>query len=109
MKQEEIKLKVKGRRICHIKPERHSEDLEEAAEKFVYDWAGLSPTERRIAERAYLAGAEWMAEQFRKELDKWEDHSIRGMEKGNVAYFQGRVALCVELLSYLSDYKEDKK
>lgn len=44
-----------------------SKGLEEAAEKFVYDWAGLSPTERRIAERAYLAGAEWQKSQMLKD------------------------------------------
>lgn len=44
-----------------------SEDLEEAAEKFVYDWAGLSPTERRIAERAYLAGARWQKSKMLKD------------------------------------------
>ena len=46
--------------------------LEEAAEKFVYDWAGLTPTERRIAERAYLAGAEWQKEQMMKEAVEGE-------------------------------------
>lgn len=37
MKQEEIKLKVKGGRICHIKPERHSEDLEEEISRTYHD------------------------------------------------------------------------
>lgn len=58
--------------------------LEEAAEKFVYDWAGLSPTERRIAERAYLAGADWQAERLLKASPMPEDTVIfqKGIEEG---------------------------
>lgn len=58
--------------------------LEEAAEKFVYDWAGLSPTERRIAERAYLAGAGWQAERLLKGSPMPEDTVIfqKGIEEG---------------------------
>ena len=36
-------------------------------------------------------------------IEKWQEHAIHGMKVGNVSYFQGRVALCVELLENLKE------
>ena len=72
-----------------------NKDLEEAAEKFVYDWAGLSPTERRIAKRAYLAGAEWQKEQMMK--DAWE-REVK-IDSGGYPY--------IDITAELYDYEHD--
>lgn len=72
-----------------------SKGLEEAAEKFVYDWAGLSPTERRIAKRAYLAGAEWQKQQMLK--DAWE-REVK-IDSGGYPY--------INITAELYDYEHD--
>ena len=36
-------------------------------------------------------------------LDKWLDHAVRGMEKGNTAYHQGKVALITDLQDWMME------
>lgn len=80
MKQEEIKLNVKGRRICHIKPERSCEDLEKYASRAGFDYVddieSKYPNHRwndHDVEFAYrdgiIAGAEWRREQPSEDLE----------------------------------------
>lgn len=40
---------------------------------------------------------------FRLELNKWLNHSIRGMKSGNPAYFQGKITLIHDLLGFIHD------
>lgn len=35
------------------------------------------------------------------ELDKWMNHSVRGMKSGNAAYFQGKITLIHDLQSFI--------
>ncbi len=45
---------------------------------------------------------------IRAEIIKWQNHAIRGMKVGNVAYHQGRVSLCTELLDFIEHYKYER-
>lgn len=79
-------------------------DVDEAAEKFVYDWAGLSPTERRIAERAYLAGAEWQKEQMMEEWLKDRDGCFwDGVEEGKKVMEEQMLKDAVDARVYYRD------
>jgi hypothetical protein len=40
-------------------------------------------------------------------LDKWLDHAVRGMEKGNTAYHQGKVALIKDLRDWIEEFKDE--
>lgn len=40
---------------------------------------------------------------LRFELNKWLNHSVRGMKSGNPAYFQGKITLIHDLLAFLYD------
>ena len=37
------------------------------------------------------------------ELAKWMEHSVRGMKKGNPAYFQGKITLITDLLAFIHE------
>jgi len=50
----------------------------------------------------YSAGQDKTLDGLNRFLDKWLDHAERGMKVGNVAYFQGQVALIVELWDWIS-------
>ena len=47
------------------------------------------------------AGKERTFKQFSDILDKWEEHAIRGMEKGAAAYHQGKIALICDLRDWI--------
>ena len=40
---------------------------------------------------------------LRLELNKWLNHSVRGMKSGNPAYFQGKITLIHDLLGLIYD------
>ena len=46
---------------------------------------------------------------IKKELDKWENHSVRGMKSGNPAYFQGKITLIHDLRGFIYDLEHDKE
>lgn len=78
----------------------------EAGEKTTFGKLVHSPISRGVNSAygiGFLEGAEWHREQMRVLIEKWQEHAIHGMKVGNVSYFQGRVALCVELLENLKE------
>lgn len=44
---------------------------------------------------------------IKAELDRWTEHSVRGMRNGNPAYFQGKIALITDLQSFITDLELD--
>ena len=56
----------------------------------------------------FEAGAKWQRQAFLSILDKWLDHAVRGMEKGNTAYHQGKVALITDLRDWIEEYEVDE-
>ena len=46
---------------------------------------------------------EQVLDAIRLELNKWLDHSVRGMKKGNTAYFQGKITLITDLLAFIHE------
>lgn len=40
---------------------------------------------------------------IRNDLNKWLNHSVRGMKSGNPAYFQGKITLIHDLLGLIYD------
>ena len=51
----------------------------------------------------YREGYMKAVKDFRKKLDQWEEHAIRGMEVGATAYHQGKIALITDLRDWLRD------
>lgn len=41
-------------------------------------------------------------EKIKREIEKWQEHAIRGMKKGSTAYHQGKLALCIDLLDFIN-------
>lgn len=86
-------------------------DVEEAAIEYCYrNWDSIVSYRKTedIVKDIFKAGAEYERGKFKKELDMWTDHSIRGMSQGNVAYFQGRIGLITNLQEWLKE-TEGKK
>ena len=80
-------------------------ELEQAAAEWSMDnQEGFCTHSMKIA--AFKAGAEWQKKQFSDLLDKWMEHSIRGMEHGSSVYYQGKVALIIDLRDWLNKDKE---
>ena len=46
---------------------------------------------------------------LRLELNKWLNHSVRGMKSGNPAYFQGKITLIHDLLGFVHDIDESDR
>lgn len=39
---------------------------------------------------------------IKREIEKWEELAIRGIKKGCTAYYQGKLALCIDLLDSIN-------
>lgn len=83
-----------------------SKELEQAAEAYAQSLSKGQMTGKEYCKQDFKAGAEWMKKQTSEYLDKWMEHSVRGCEKGNHIYFQGKIALILDIQDWL---KEDEK
>lgn len=52
---------------------------------------------------AYQHGYEQAEAHFLEILDRWENHSIRGMKNGATAFHQGKIALITELKDWINE------
>lgn len=41
-------------------------------------------------------------EKIKREIEKWQELAIRGIKKGCTAYYQGKLALCIDLLDSIN-------
>lgn len=41
-------------------------------------------------------------EKIKSEIEKWQDLAIRGIKKGCTTYYQGKLALCIDLLNSIN-------